>query len=44
MDVVRRGNGRAPFMGGIQAPATYARFEQVIPVDGVRYVNEVAYR
>ncbi len=38
------GTGLAPFMSIIQDPETYERFEKVILVHGVRYVNEVAYR
>ena len=38
------GTGLAPFMSVIQDPETYERFEKVILVHGVRYVNEVAYR
>jgi len=38
------GTGLAPFMSVIQDPETYDRFEKVILVHGVRYVNEVAYR
>ena len=37
------GTGLAPFMSVIQDPETYERFEKVILVHGVRYVNEVAY-
>ena len=38
------GTGLAPFMSIIQDPDTYDRFEKVILVHGVRYVNELAYR
>ena len=38
------GTGLAPFMSVIQDPETYERFEKVILVHGVRYVNEVAYK
>ena len=38
------GTGLAPFMSVIQDPETYERFEKVILIHGVRYVNEVAYR
>jgi len=38
------GTGLAPFMSVIQDPETYERFDKVILVHGVRYVNEVAYR
>ena len=37
------GTGLAPFMSVIQDPETYERFEKVILIHGVRYVNEVAY-
>ena len=37
------GTGLAPFMSVIQDPEVYERFEKVILVHGVRYVNEVAY-
>jgi ferredoxin--NADP+ reductase len=38
------GTGLAPFMSVIQDPETYERYEKVVLVHGVRYVNEVAYR
>ena len=38
------GTGLAPFISVIQDPAVYERFDKVILVHGVRYVNEVAYR
>ena len=38
------GTGLAPFMSVIQDPEVYERFEKVVLVHGVRYVNEVAYR
>nr|MBF0682907.1 ferredoxin--NADP reductase [Pseudomonas sp.] len=38
------GTGLAPFISVIQDPETYERFEKVVLVHGVRYVNEVAYR
>ena len=38
------GTGLAPFMSVIQDPETYERFDKVVLVHGVRYVNEVAYR
>ena len=37
------GTGLAPFMGVIQDPEAYERFEKVILIHGVRYANEVAY-
>ena len=37
------GTGLAPFMSVIRDPETYARFEKVILVHGVRQVNELAY-
>ena len=37
------GTGLAPFMSIIQDPDTYARFEKVILVHGVRMVSEFAY-
>lgn len=37
------GTGLAPFMGVIQDPETYERFEKVILVHGVRYASELAY-
>lgn len=37
------GTGMAPFLSTIQDPETYERFEKVILVHGVRYVNELAY-
>jgi ferredoxin--NADP+ reductase len=38
------GTGLAPFMSIIKDPETYARFEKVILVHGVRYRSELAYR
>jgi ferredoxin--NADP+ reductase len=38
------GTGLAPFMSVIQDPETYERYEKIVLVHGVRYVNEVAYR
>ena len=38
------GTGLAPFMSVIQDPQTYERFDKVVLIHGVRYVNEVAYR
>jgi ferredoxin--NADP+ reductase len=37
------GTGLAPFLSVIQDPETYERFDKVILIHGVRYVNEVAY-
>lgn len=37
------GTGLAPFMSIIQDPETYARFEKVVLVHGVRVVSEFAY-
>ena len=37
------GTGLAPFLSIIRDPDTYARFEQVILVHGVRLVSELAY-
>ncbi len=37
------GTGLAPFMSIIRDPETYAKFEQVILVHGVRLVSELAY-
>ena len=37
------GTGLAPFLSVIRDPETYERFEQVILVDGVREVAELAY-
>ena len=37
------GTGLAPFMSVIQEPETYARFEKVVLLHGVRYVSELAY-
>jgi len=38
------GTGLAPFMSIIKDPETYARFQKVILVHGVRYRSELAYR
>ncbi len=38
------GTGLAPFMSVIQDPETYERFDKVVLVHGVRYVNELAYQ
>src|SRR3989304_7070338 len=37
------GTGLAPFMSIIQDPEAYERYEQVVLIHGVRYVNELAY-
>jgi ferredoxin--NADP+ reductase len=37
------GTGLAPFMSIIKDPETYERFEKIVLVHGVRYVNELAY-
>lgn len=37
------GTGLAPFMSLIRDPETYARFDRVVLVHGVRYVSELAY-
>lgn len=37
------GTGLAPFMSVIQDPETYERFEKIVLIHGVRYVNELAY-
>jgi len=37
------GTGLAPFMSIIKDPTTYERFEKIILVHGVRFVNELAY-
>lgn len=38
------GTGLAPFMSVIRDPETYARFDKIILVHGVRYVSELAYQ
>src|SRR5699024_8633615 len=38
------GTGLAPFMSVIRDPDTYERFERVVLVHGVRYINDLAYR
>jgi ferredoxin--NADP+ reductase len=38
------GTGLAPFMSIIRDPETYARFEKIILVHGVRYCSELAYQ
>jgi ferredoxin--NADP+ reductase len=37
------GTGLAPFMSIVRDPEVYERFERVVLVHGVRYVNELAY-
>lgn len=37
------GTGLAPFMSIIQDPEVYERFEKIVLIHGVRYVNELAY-
>jgi ferredoxin--NADP+ reductase len=37
------GTGLAPFMSVIQDPEAYERFEKIVLIHGVRYVNELAY-
>lgn len=37
------GTGLAPFMSIIQDPETYDRFDKVVLIHGVRWVNELAY-
>ncbi len=43
LSLLATGTGLAPFMSVIQDPETYARFEKVILIHGVRYVSELAY-
>ena len=38
------GTGLAPFMSIIKDPEVYERFEKIVLVHGVRYVNELAYK
>ena len=38
------GTGLAPWMSIIRDPETYERFEKVVLVHGVRFINELAYR
>lgn len=38
------GTGLAPFMSIIREPETYARFQKIVLVHGVRRVSELAYR
>jgi ferredoxin/flavodoxin---NADP+ reductase len=38
------GTGLAPFLSIVRDPETYARFEKVVIVHGVRQVSELAYR
>ena len=40
--VLSTGTGLAPFMSIVRDPQTYEKFEQVIPVYGVRQVDELA--
>ncbi len=37
------GTGLAPFMSLIQDPEAYERYEKIVLIHGVRYVNELAY-
>jgi len=37
------GTGLAPFLSVIQDPETYARFDKVVLVHGVRFASELAY-
>ena len=37
------GTGLAPFMSLIKDPEAYERFEKIVLIHGVRYVNELAY-
>ena len=37
------GTGLAPFLSLIHDPETYERFENVVLVHGVRFINELAY-
>lgn len=37
------GTGLAPFLSIVQDPETYARFEKVVLVHGVRFTSELAY-
>jgi len=37
------GTGLAPFLSIVRDPETYERFEDVVVVHGVRYVNELGY-
>jgi len=37
------GTGLAPFMSVIQDPEAYERFDKIVLIHGVRYVNELAY-
>jgi ferredoxin--NADP+ reductase len=37
------GTGLAPFMSVIQDPEAYERYEKIVLIHGVRYVNELAY-
>ncbi|MDD5248565.1 MAG: ferredoxin--NADP reductase [Rhodocyclaceae bacterium] len=42
--LISTGTGLAPFLSIIKDPETYARFEKVVLVHGVRRVSELAYR
>ena len=37
------GTGLAPFLSLVKDPETYERFEKIVLIHGVRYVNELAY-
>lgn len=37
------GTGLAPFLSVIQDPETYARFDKVVLIHGVRFISELAY-
>ena len=37
------GTGLAPFLSLVKDPETYERFEKIVVIHGVRYVNELAY-
>lgn len=38
------GTGLAPFLSLVKDPQTYERFEKIVLIHGVRYVNELAYQ
>lgn len=38
------GTGLAPFLSLVKDPETYERFDKIVLVHGVRYVNELAYQ
>ncbi|WNO08718.1 ferredoxin--NADP reductase [Teredinibacter sp. KSP-S5-2] len=42
--LISTGTGLAPFMSIIKDPEVYERFDKVVLVHGVRYVDELAYR